>query len=517
MSTTLSDQHALLNPAQMGQADCAAIALGISGVCLMEAAGIAVARAIQARWSPQPVLVLCGPGNNGGDGFVVARHLLAAAWPVRLALFGDIAALQGDAAWAASTWSGAVEPAQSVSLKNTRLVVDALFGAGFNRAPDPALTRLIQVVNAARQAGQAGLSDLAVEGLRGVCAIDVPTGLDGASGQCPGVAVQADLTVSFFRRKPGHVLLPGRLLCGQLQCADIGIPDAVLADIAPTVWCNDPDLWLSGFPWPQAGDHKYHRGHVLAISGSSMLGASRLACLAAARIGAGLVTLAVAPVAWPVQAAALSSVLVEALPADGVLDRVLADTRRNALLIGPGLGRSVGARQQVLAVLATGRPCVLDADALSLFADAPTQLLEALHANCVLTPHEGEFARLFQVSGDKLQRARAAAAASRAVIVLKGADTVIAAADGRCVINDNAPPTLATAGAGDVLAGCIVGLLAAGMPGFQAACAAVWLHGLAADQLGLGLLAEDLPGALPAALTVLARLGAADSGPYHDN
>ncbi|WP_322995261.1 NAD(P)H-hydrate dehydratase [Castellaniella sp.] len=505
----LLNQHTLLTPLQMGQADQAAIALGVAGASLMEAAGAAVARAIRSRWTPMPALVLCGPGNNGGDGFVVARHLQAAGWPVRVALWGNLSALRGDAAWAASTWSGPVESACPLSLTGACLLVDALFGAGLSRAPDAALAQLIRAINAARQASHAA------PGLQGICAVDVPTGLDGTSGQCLGAVVQADLTVTFFRRKPGHLLLPGRLLCGQLQCADIGIPDGVLTRIAPKVWSNDPDLWLAQFPWPQVGDHKYRRGHVLAVSGESMLGASRLACLAAGRIGAGLVTLAVPPQAWAVQAAALSSVLVEALPVDGGLQGALADARRNVLLIGPGLGRSAVARQQVLSVLATGRPCVLDADALSLFADAPTELLAALHADCVLTPHEGEFARLFQVSGDKLQRACAAAVASGAVIVLKGADTVIASADGRAAINDNAPPTLATAGAGDVLAGCIAGLLAAGMPAFQAACAAVWLHGLAADQLGWGLLAEDLPGALPAALAILAGLGANHSDSDH--
>ncbi|MFT0532349.1 NAD(P)H-hydrate dehydratase [Castellaniella hirudinis] len=547
--TDCANPHVLLDPVQMGRADRAAMALGVSGSRLMEAAGQAVARAIMSRWRPMPVLVLCGPGNNGGDGFVIARCLQAAAWPVRVALWGDAAALRGDAAWAAGTWPGPVESARAVSLRGARLVVDALLGAGLNRPPGADMAGLIQAVNAARQAGrvadeaqaggrpaavagraaQAGLpatasrwggphgslggtgptDHAAVDGLLGVCAVDVPTGLDGATGQCPGAAIQADLTVTFFRCKPGHVLWPGRRYCGVTQCAAIGIPDQVLAEIAPRAWVNHPDLWRAGFPWPQPGGHKYRRGHALVVGGDTMLGASRLACLAAARVGAGLVTLATPPAAWPVQAGALTSVLVEALPADGGLDPALADARRNALLIGPGLGRTDRARRQVLAALATGRPCVLDADALSAFADAPADLLDALHARCVLTPHDGEFARVFQTDGDKCRRARAAAARSGAVIVLKGPDTVIAAPDGRCVINDNAPPTLATAGTGDVLAGCLVGLLAAGMPVFQAACAAVWLHGQAAGQLGWGLLAEDLPAVLPGALAALA----AQAGP----
>ncbi|MGB6006982.1 NAD(P)H-hydrate dehydratase [Castellaniella sp.] len=491
MTTRSVDACVLLSPAQMAAADQAAMAAGIGGRRLMAAAGAAVAQAILDRWSCAPVLVLCGLGNNGGDGFIVAQRLRAAGWPVRVALMGDATALRGDAAWAAQGWTGPVESADPTSPAGAGLIVDALLGAGFSRAPDAALDALIEAVNAARVP---------------VCAIDVPTGLDGATGQCPGAVIRADLTVTFFRRKPGHLLLPGRALCGELRCADIGIPPAVLGPIAAQVWANGPDLWLPRFPWPDAGDHKYRRGHVLVIGGAVMLGASRLACLAAARIGAGLVTLAVPPQAWAVQAGALTSVMVESLPSDEGLEQTLADSRRNVLLIGPGLGRSQAARRHVLSLLATGRACVLDADALSVFADQPDVLFDALHPQCVLTPHEGEFARLFPSSGDKLRRARSATQRCGAVLVLKGADTVIAAADGRCAINDNAPPTLATAGAGDVLAGCVAGLLAAGMPAWEAACAAVWLHGLAADQLGWGLLAEDLPGALPGALASLARL-----------
>jgi NAD(P)H-hydrate epimerase len=482
----------LLTPAQMAVADRLTIEAGIPGASLMAAAGAAVAHAIQARWSPVPAVVLCGPGNNGGDGWVVARLLQEAGWPVRVALWGERDRLRGDAAWAASTWQGSVERAQPEMLADAGLIVDGLLGAGLSRPLDGGLRALAEAVNASRAL---------------VCAIDVPSGLDGASGRVMGAAIRADLTVTFFRRKPGHVLLPGRLLCGELVCADIGIQASVLAAIAPRLWVNGPDLWWGRFPWPDATGHKYRRGHALVVGGGTLLGASRLACLAAARLGAGLVTLAVPADAWAVQAGALTSVMVEALPVDGDVSAALDDPRRNALLIGPGLGRAPAARSQVLALLATGRPCVLDADALTVFADQPEMLLRALHGGCVLTPHEGEFARVFKLEGDKLQRAAAAARASGAVVLLKGADTVVAAPDGRCVINDNAPPTLATAGAGDVLAGMVTGLVAAGMPPFEAACAAVWLHGLAADQLGLGLLAEDLPSALPGALQALARLG----------
>ena len=481
--------HALLTPEQMAMADRQTIASGIPGASLMAAAGAAVARAIRARWSARPTIVLCGPGNNGGDGWVIARLLQEAGWPVRVALLGDRARLHGDAAWAAGTWTGAVQAARADVLKGSELVVDALLGAGLSRTVSGPMAELVAAINRSTLP---------------VCSVDVPSGLDGATGQALGMAVQADLTVTFFRRKPGHLLLPGRQLCGEVQCAAIGMAAAVLEAAAPTAWVNHPDLWRADFPWSGAITHKYRRGHALVVGGGQMLGASRLACLAAARIGAGLVTLAVPQEAWAIQVGALTSVMVEALPAGGDASAPLADARRNALLIGPGLGRSAAARTQVLALLRTGRPCVLDADALTAFADDPGVLLQALHPLCVLTPHEGEFARLFRTEGDKLRRAGEAARVSDAVIVLKGADTVIAAPDGRRVINDNAPPCLATAGAGDVLAGMILGLLAAGMPGFEAACAAVWLHGLAADRLGWGLLAEDLPGALPAALQTLA-------------
>lgn len=491
-------KHVLLTPRQMAQMDQATIEAGIPGRQLMEAAGTQVAEALMARWPRCRVLVLCGPGNNGGDGFVVARRLRAAGWPVRLGLWGDARRLKGDAAWAAETWQaagGALEVAHAGALEDADLVVDALLGAGLSRPLAGELQALTRAVNAAG---------------RPVCAIDVPTGVDGATGRCAADAVRAALTVTFFRRKPGHLLLPGREHCGLIQCRRIGIRAAGLQALQVRTWANHPDLWRSAFPWPRPGDHKYRRGQVLVVGGDRFPGASRLACYAAARIGAGLVTLAVPERVWALQAGVLTSIMVEPLPEGGGLSAALRDVRRNAVLIGPGLGCGPRSCRQVLDVLAAQRATVLDADALTTFAQAPSTLLQALHGACVLTPHEGEFARIFPTADntsepeDKLARARAAAARSGAVIVLKGADTVIAAPDGRCVINENAPPTLATAGAGDVLAGCIAGLLAAGMAPFEAACAAVWLHGLAASRLGFGLLAEDLPGALPGALAVLA-------------
>lgn len=472
----------------MGEADRLTIAGGIPGTALMENAGKAVADAVSRRWPSRPVAVLCGPGNNGGDGFVAARILAERGWPVRLALLGPQEALRGDAAWAASLWKGLVEPLSEATLDGAGLVIDALFGAGLARPIDGVAASVIAAFN--RRALH-------------IVAVDVPSGVDGGSGEIRGIAPQATLTITFFRRKPGHVLLPGRLRCGETLVAQIGIAAGVLDPIAPNTAVNDPTWWLDRFPFPGAGDHKYSRGHALVAGGPVMTGAARLAARSAARAGAGLVSVAAPEPAFPVYAASLTGVIV--LPVVGIGDftALLADPRRNAALVGPGAGIGPETRDKALAVLAAGKQAVIDADALTAFATRPADLFTAIRTPCVLTPHEGEFARLFDVAGNKVERARRAAKASGAVVVLKGADTVIADPDGRAAINENAPPELATAGSGDVLAGIVLGLLAQGMPAFEAAAAAVWLHGAAARQFGTGLVAEDLIDTLP---VILARL-----------
>jgi NAD(P)H-hydrate epimerase len=465
----------------MNAADRQAIAGGISGVQLMEAAGQAVADAVQARWSKRPVAILCGPGNNGGDGFVVARLLAAAGWSVRLGLLAEPGSLSGDAAHHAALWTGAVSPLKPDLIDGAELVIDAIFGAGLSRPVDGVAAQVI---------------DDLIQRRLPVCAIDVPSGLDGATGAISGVAAPAELTVTFFRKKPGHLLLPGRALCGDLIVADIGIPDDVLTILQPTLHENGPELWLPRYPFPVLDGHKYQRGEVLVLGGETMTGAGRLSAQAALRAGAGLVTLAAPKAAWEIYAAALTCVIVR--PFDGALefDALLADHRRNAIVIGPGAGTGIATRHCVTSALATKRAVVLDADALTSFAEQPDLLFDAIRGPCVLTPHEGEFGRLFAAKGDKLARARSAAAASNAVVLLKGADTVIAAPDGRTVINANAPPELATAGSGDVLSGFIAGLLAQGMDAFDAACAGAWLHGEAGAAVGLGLIASDLADAL---------------------
>jgi hydroxyethylthiazole kinase-like uncharacterized protein yjeF len=489
-----AEDNALLTPSEMAMADCAAIAAGVTGLALMEAAGSAVAAAVRQRWSVRPVAVLCGPGNNGGDGFVAARRLAAAGWPVRLGLLGERARLVGDAAHQAALWTGPVEGLAPSLLDGAGLVVDAIFGAGLSRPVDGLARQMIETMAASRLP---------------VVAVDVPSGVDGATGEVRGAAAPADTTVTFFRKKPGHLLLPGRLLCGELLVADIGIPAAVLAAIAPRTFENGPPLWLDAYPWPRPDTHKYRRGHALVVGGASMTGAARLAARAAARVGAGLVTLAAPASAWAVYAAALTSVIVQPVGGEGDFAALLEDARRNAILLGPGAGTGATTRSQVLAALATRRAVVLDADALTAFAEAPDTLFSAISGPCVMTPHEGEFARIFSVAGDKTARARAAAARSGAVVLLKGADTVIAAPDGRVAINANAPPELATGGSGDVLAGLVTGLLAQGLDDFRAAAAAAWLHGEAAQAFGPGLVAEDLIESLPPVLRRLKAMAGA--------
>ena len=332
-----------------------------------------------------------------------------------------------------------------------------------------------------------------------MAAVDVPSGLLGDTGESLG-AVHAALTVTFTRKKPGHVLLPGRELCGETVLVDIGTPEAVLERIKLCTWENAPALWRGQLPQIQASGNKYSRGHALFWGGYPTTGAARMAARGAARTGAGLTSIAVPLEALPVYAAALTSIMVRPVARAEDLERLLADARFSALGIGPGAGVEDSTRTYALAMLATRRPVLLDADALSVFARDRAALFGAIAGPCVLTPHEGEFARLFDVSGDKLMRAREAARQSGAVIVLKGADTVIAAPDGRAIVNSNAPPTLATAGSGDVLGGMIVGLLAQRMDAFAACAAAVWMHGAAASDFGPGLIGEDIPDLLPGVL-----------------
>jgi hydroxyethylthiazole kinase-like uncharacterized protein yjeF len=501
---TAADPDALLSIAEMGEADRLAMSGGVAwgavpGEVLMEHAGRAVVQAMLERWpretgSPYRVLVLAGPGNNGGDGFVVARLLKEIGVDVSVALLGDRKSLTGDAAAMAIQWDHPVMPLAAARPEMVTLVVDALFGAGLSRPVDGEAASVLRRV---------AESDVPV------VAVDMPSGVHGDTGAVLGIAAPADLTVTFARLKPGHLLMPGRALCGETVIADIGIPEAALASIPCAARATSLDFVRHVLPYPREGGHKYDRGHVVAVSGPAhATGAARLAAMGALRIGAGLVTVASPPEAVAVNAAHLTAIMLAPFDGAAGLSALLADPRRNTAVIGPGCGVGQDTRALVEAVLAACPAAVLDADALTSFADDSKALFGMLHDGIVLTPHEGEFARLFPdlaaAEAGKLARARQAAARAGVVVLLKGADTVVAHPDGGVYINANAPPFLATAGAGDVLAGYIAGLLAQGMAPFEAAAAAAWLHGAAASLFGPGLIAEDLPPTLPRVLEAVA-------------
>ena len=475
----------ILTSMEMAAADAFAVRAGTPSLVLMENAGAAVAEAIVARFKPCAVTVLCGPGNNGGDGFVVARLLDESGFTVRVAHDGGH---KGDADAMAAKWSGETVALTPDALRGARLVVDGLFGAGLSRPLEGAAASVVEALN-----------DLPV------VAIDVPSGVSGDSGQpLSAVHVTAVLTVTFFRKKPGHLLLPGRALCGEIVLADIGIPAAAANT---QLHENGPGLW--SYPWPKEAGHKYDRGHCLVVSGGfTATGAARLAARGALRVGAGLVTVASPAEALAENAAHLTAIMLKPFAGAAGLAKLLDDKRFNAVVIGPALGIGGETREMVAAALKSGAAVVMDADALTSFRDDPEALFARLHQNCVLTPHDGEFERLFpgllEASDNKLAAVRAAALRAGCTVLLKGGDTVIAQPGGKAAINANAPPFLATAGAGDVLAGFIAGLMAQQMTAFDAACAGVWLHGEAANRFGPGLIAEDLPETLPQVLAGLA-------------
>ena len=483
------DALALLTCAEMGRADAAAIAGGVAGTVLMENAGRAVADSVTSHYLRQPVLVLCGPGNNGGDGFVAARHLEERGLPVRVALLGEGSALKGDAAWAAGRWKGPVLPLAASLIDGKSLVIDALFGAGLSRKLSGVAAETIERLNATRST---------------VVAVDVPSGVSGDNGEVLGVAPTADRSVTFFRAKPGHLLGEGLKRCGALEVVDIGIPSQVLEGIGSTLWRNAPALWASCLRRGAIDDHKYVRGHLTILGGERATGAARLAALAARRAGAGLVTIASPRAAVAIyQMAEPGNLIVEAESAEAIVD-ILKDERRNGFLIGPGSGVNARTRDSVRAVLGAGRATVLDADAVTVFADDPKALFDLISGPVLMTPHEGEFRRLFPDLGgvaSKVERVREAARRSGAVVLLKGPDTVVAAPDGRAVINVHAPSSLATAGSGDVLAGIAAGLMTQGAAPLAAGAAAAWLHGESAYRFRRpGLIAEDLLRGLPEAL-----------------
>jgi len=459
----------LLTPTQMGQADALAPTLGVPGFLLMENAGRAVARAIRRRIRPCRTLFLCGPGNNGGDGYVTARLLAQQGWPVTVAAFAPPRA-GSDAATEAARWYGPMAAFTPANAARADLVIDAVFGAGLTRDVDGIVAETLRAASR-------------------IVAVDVPSGLDGATGTIRAFAPRAELTVTFFRLKPGHLLLPGRTLCGEILLADIGMPNSVLQQVTDKIFVNLPSLWRLPTTAPDA--HKYTRGHVTVLGGAEMTGAARLAAAGARRAGAGMLTIAAMDSAAIYRAGDPGVIVTEA-----PLAELLTDARRKVWVCGPGLGSEI-AGVALRTLLATGKIVVADADVFTACAGNPNALTGA----AVLTPHAGEFSRVFGPPGpDRIAAVRAAASRTGAVVLLKGPDTIIAAPDGRVAINASAPPWLATAGAGDVLSGIIAGFLAQGMPPWEAACASAFLHGRAAALAGPGLLAEDLPPLLPRAI-----------------
>lgn len=496
----------LLDPAEMAEADRIAGA-ALTGAALMQRAGAAVAQAalrLLDERGDRHAVVLCGPGNNGGDGYVAARFLEDAGCRVIVAALGDPAKLHGDAAGAFGRWDGPTISLADAPIERADLVIDALFGAGLARDLDGAARTTVERINAWTRATR-----------RPVLAVDVPSGVDGATGQIRGAAIRATDTITFFRLKPGHILMPARINCGAVELVDIGIERRVLDAINPQTYLNVPPLWRSAFPVPTLEGHKYGRGHALIVSGPiAQTGAARLCARGALRAGAGLVTVATPTEALSVHAAALTAIMTRVADTPGELSEVLADPRKNVVAMGPGLGVGESTRALVEAAMkpsASGAPrrhIVLDADALTSFAEEPRLLFDAIaksgHA-VVLTPHDGEFAKLFGtslvISQSKPQRTREAARTSGAVVVLKGPDTVVAHPDGRAAIAASEAPWLATAGSGDVLGGIIAGLLAQAMPSFEAAAAGVWMHAEAARRYGPGLISEDIPELLPSVVS----------------
>lgn len=482
----------IMTVAEMTAADGAAVARGVSINTLMERAGLAVAEAIRSRFSHRPVVIWCGPGNNGGDGYVVARHLRRKGWSVRVEASGPPATEA--ARYAAARWKGETA-SLSAEPTGSELYIDALFGAGLSRPLEGDVARL------ARACGDLG---------KPIVAIDIPSGLSGDTGQVLGdVAFRANLTVTFHRRKLAHVLAEARARCGEVVIGDIGLG---ASGQVFTLHENNPDLWEARFPWPALDAHKHRRGRLKVVSGDALsTGAARLAARGGLRIGAGVVTILSPLGALATNAAHLEAVMLASFEGEPELEA--AGEAADAVVIGPAGGVGEVTARNLFALARTGAALVVDADALTSFRHDPGALFSALDRDDVLTPHPGEFERVFPGllarAPERVSAAREAARVAGAVVLLKGPDTVIAAPDGRAAVSLNGSPWLATAGSGDVLAGFIGGLIAQGMDSFEAACAAVWIHAECANAYGPGLISEDLPGLAP---TVLARLLARRTG-----
>lgn len=476
----------ILTPDEMREAEAQEIERGTRGYALMQRAGSAVAAHLHRRFPEGRVRILCGPGGNGGDGFVAARALAGLGRQVDVFCTVDETTLRGDAALAASDWTGPVHSLSAAIGSGHDITLDALFGAGLSRGLDGAAAMLAQEVGK-------------------VVSVDVPSGINGLTGKAAGAAFVAALTVTFQALRPAHVLAVSRPACGEVIVADIGVP------IETGCAENQPEDWHTLLPWPELATHKHRRGHLLVVTGGvSKTGAGRLAARAGLRVGAGLVTMLCPPSAKLVVASQVTAEMVSAF--DGAEDLAAEAEEADAVVIGPAAGINEETRDNVYGVLGASADAVLDADALTVFKEDPGELFDLLRPNDVLTPHPGEFRRLFgdlEMSAEnRILAAREAAETAGCVVLLKGPDTVIASPEGRVRVNTHASPWLATAGSGDVLAGLIGGLLAQGMDAFEAASAGAWMHGDAALRFGPGLIATDLPDMMPAVLQGLYTPGA---------
>jgi len=479
----------ILSSNQAYEKDQLTIKTGVKGETLMENAGKEAATFIKTKFPKKKTLILCGPGNNGGDGFVIARHLKESGWEVDTASMIDKSSYKNDAKIMANKWDEKIIEFEKISPERYDLIVDAIFGIGLSKNIESNIASIIKKINDTKT---------------DTVAIDIPTGINCDNGEVLGIALKCKYTVTFARKKFGHVIYPGKDYCGEVHVADIGIKEEFLKSDA---YENLPKLWLNKFPFPTASQHKYSKGHSIVLGGGSQCtGAATLSATSALVSGSGLVTVACPKEALSVYASKLTSVMNKPIDSLDEFKSLINDKKITSVLIGPGCGVNKKTKEFALCSLALKKNCVLDADALTVFQEKPNNLFDAINSQVVLTPHEGEFKRLFSIDGSKIQRASKAAKLSNSIVVLKGADTIIASPDGKLAINTNAPPTLATAGSGDVLAGIITGLLANNMDAFNAACAGVWIHGQAANHAGLGLISEDLVNHIPNALKDLAKI-----------
>lgn len=490
-------EHAVLSAADTAVCDAYAVESGVASFSLMQTAGSRLAEAILQRWGRRPALIACGPGNNGGDGYICAARLLAAGWPVTVAAMGDPEQLKGDARKAYLAWDGPVQSVEHADPSAFGLIVDALFGAGLDRPLTGAVAEFCQRVNAS-------------PGI--VVAVDLPSGQKGDAAEADGPVIAADLTMTFHTAKPAHLLEPAASVCGERVVVDIGIPDGWESRATLVALRNSPALWADQLPVTGTQSHKHQRGRLLVFTGdASSTGAGRLAGEAGSRAGAGLVTLASPVDAVPVNAAHSTAVMVRPWAGGHESEAIAQACRADVAVIGPGAGIGAGTKQAVESLLTARARAVLDADALTSYENDLPELLDSLRPDDVLTPHVGEFRRIFpgvlEASAHKLEAACEAAHLAGCTVLLKGPDTIIAAPGRTAVINRHASPVLATAGSGDVLAGVIGGLMAQGMGGFDAACGAAWLHGDAGQRIGTGLTAERLLEAIgPARNALDARL-----------